>query len=140
MASTTPYNPDVVLAKWLSLDNHVHNVHVGHGSKYPVCSHGRLSPARKWFKRRKFMKCMMRMYPASYMYFLFYIDTKDSVTLTKIITSTHMCKDVRRLSPIHQTSSLEAFHSLILHFAPKNLALSYKGMDSRLVCACMQVA
>ena len=35
------------------------------------------------------------------------------------MASTTLCKDLTRLSPKHQTSSLEAFHSVIIHFAPK---------------------
>ena len=34
-------------------------------------------------------------------------------------------------SPLHQTSSLESFHNVIIHFAPKSIALSYHGMISR---------
>lgn len=37
-------------------------------------------------------------------------------------------KDVAKLSPHHQTSSLEAFHSVILRFAPKNIVFPFLGM------------
>ncbi|KAL0984617.1 hypothetical protein UPYG_G00144210 [Umbra pygmaea] len=48
-----------------------------------------------------------------------------------------LLKDVRQLSPQHQTFSLEAFHSLILHFAPKHTGFSYLGMYSRLLLAAL---
>lgn len=31
--------------------------------------------------------------------------------------------DVKKLSPLYQTSAMEGFHSVILQFAPKNVAL-----------------
>ncbi|CAL9700046.1 unnamed protein product [Knipowitschia caucasica] len=46
-------------------------------------------------------------------------------------------KDVRQLSPSHQTYSLEAFHALILHFAPKHTGFSFLGMYSRLLLAAL---
>lgn len=48
-----------------------------------------------------------------------------------------LVKDIRQLSPQHQTFSLEAFHSLILHFAPKHTGFSFLGMYSRLLLAAM---
>ncbi|XP_030220010.1 uncharacterized protein LOC115549133 [Gadus morhua] len=56
-----------------------------------------------------------------------------AVKLEGIITRTSLLKDVRQLSPQHQTYSSEAFHSLILHFAPKHTGFSYHGMYSRLL-------
>ena len=59
------------------------------------------------------------------------LDTKASEKLTAIINKKQLCKDMRRLSTFVQTSSLEAFHSLIIQFAPKLTAFSYHGMQSR---------
>jgi len=51
-----------------------------------------------------------------------------SVLLTE---NKKLLQDVAKLSPLHQTSAIEAFHSLILHFAPKMTAFSYTGMLCR---------
>ena len=33
---------DMCEAKWLSLDNHIHNIHRGRGKPFPKCEHPRL--------------------------------------------------------------------------------------------------
>lgn len=53
--------------------------------------------------------------------------------LEGVVTKASLLKDVKQLSPQHQTFSLEAFHSLILLFAPKHTGFSYLGMYSRSV-------
>ena len=54
VASTPSSEEEVIKAKWLSLDNHMHNVHHGHAAKFPTCLHGRLQGDRtkRWLKRR----------------------------------------------------------------------------------------
>ena len=47
--STEEGNEDLIRAKWLSLVNHIQNVHRGHGSLFPKCLHKRLK-GRKWIK------------------------------------------------------------------------------------------
>ena len=44
-----------------------------------------------------------------------------------------LLKDIAKISPRQQTSSLESFHSLILRFAPKNVVFPFLGMLCRLV-------
>ena len=39
--------------------------------------------------------------------------------------------DIRQLSPLAQTSGLEAFHSVVIHFVPKMLSYSFKEMLCR---------
>ena len=59
--------------------------------------------------------------------------TKACEKVLKIITSTYLRSDVRKLSSGMQTSSVEAFHSVVNHFALKLLSFSYEGMCSRYV-------
>ena len=61
------------------------------------------------------------------------IDTKASEKLTSLLNNTYLLKDLTRLSPSYQTSSLESFHSVVIHYAPKSIAFSYTGMQSRCV-------
>ena len=54
--STSDGNGDVIQAKWLSVNNHIHNKHRNHGKLFPVCEHKTLQGKRrkkKWFKHRK---------------------------------------------------------------------------------------
>ena len=59
------------------------------------------------------------------------LDTKLSQKLCEIIRNKMLCKDIQNLSTSYQTSRLEAFHSVVIQFAPKSTAFSYPGMKSR---------
>ena len=65
------------------------------------------------------------------------IGTKVYDKMSKIVNNTLLLSDVRKLSATFQTSNLEAYHSVITHFAPKLLAFSYEGMSGRLVNNCL---
>ena len=57
--STQSGDGEEIKAKWLSLDNHIHNKHRGHGKVFPKCQHGRLprQGRKKWFKPRELINC-----------------------------------------------------------------------------------
>jgi len=56
------------------------------------------------------------------------IGSKACELLNDIILNKHQFK---KLSPSHQTSSLESYHSVVNHFAPKLMSFSYVGMHCR---------
>ena len=62
-----------------------------------------------------------------------FADTKTSEKLSTLLTSNHLCNDMIKLSPKYQTSSVESFHNVIIHFASKSVAFSYLGMQCRYV-------
>ena len=57
--------------------------------------------------------------------------TTAYVEFEKIVLDKRLLKDVRNLSTRQLTSSLEAFNSLLLQFAPKLRAFSHRGMLCR---------
>ena len=42
LASTPSDHGELIKAKWLSVDNHIHNVHCNHGEIFPRCQHAQL--------------------------------------------------------------------------------------------------
>ena len=48
-----------------------------------------------------------------------FADTKASEKLSALLIDTRLLNDLVRLSPSYQTSSLESYHSVIIHYAPK---------------------
>ena len=65
------------------------------------------------------------------MYLFTYAGSKACEKLYDIICNNRLLVDVQKLSPEKQTSSLESYHSVVNHFAPKLMAFSYIGMHCR---------
>ncbi|XP_049516645.1 uncharacterized protein LOC125942505 [Dermacentor silvarum] len=51
--------------------------------------------------------------------------------LKAILAAPHLLRDLPRASHKAQTFGLEAFHSLLIHFAPKSSKFTYEGMLAR---------
>ncbi|XP_030205821.1 uncharacterized protein LOC115538274 isoform X2 [Gadus morhua] len=117
-ASTPTGDPDEMQAKWQSMINHVQDIHEHSTPAFPSCAH----PPLEGEARNK-----ERLEPGS----------PAATKLESVAARKALVKDVRQLSPQHQTFSLEAYHSLILHFAPKHTGFSFLWMYSRLLLAAL---
>lgn len=53
--------------------------------------------------------------------------------LEKVIKGRLLVKDVKKLSPAEQTSSLESYHKVVCFFAPKFVHFEFPQMQARLV-------
>ncbi|CAN7940683.1 unnamed protein product [Ixodes hexagonus] len=92
---------------WLSMRNHVINKHSGHEGDYGRCIHGDMPEhTRPW------------MDPSMFLFF----------QLKSITGDKRLLKDLAQMSPHGQTYALEAFHSVLIDFAPKSQAFSPEGM------------
>ncbi|KAL7376390.1 hypothetical protein ABVT39_007092 [Epinephelus coioides] len=112
------------LAKLNSMLNHIQDKHTHDDPLYPRCEHD-LHPGSQ--QKKKDPKKDKWLQPGTLAFY----------KLVKQISSKRVQKDVEKLSPHHQMSSLEAFHSLVIRFAPKSVAFSYIGMLCRLYLAAM---
>ncbi|XP_052813268.1 uncharacterized protein LOC128240615 isoform X1 [Mya arenaria] len=107
-ASSQGEEGSMIAAKWTSVVNHVQDIHTGHGDLYQQCTHGPLEP-REWLKK----------------------GSKAAAKMEDILLNKRLCKDIKNLSTGFQTSTLESFHSVINHFAPKMTAYSFHGQMCR---------
>ncbi|XP_058628472.1 uncharacterized protein LOC131538581 isoform X2 [Onychostoma macrolepis] len=105
------------VAKWTSILNHVQDMHTHDDPFFPRCLH----PQRTTRGKSKWLRA----------------GTPAFCRLEKVLRNKRILKDVEKLSPHHQTSSLEAFHSVILRFAPKNIVFSFLGMLCRFYLAAL---
>ncbi|XP_065054534.1 uncharacterized protein LOC135683252 [Rhopilema esculentum] len=111
-ASTSKDSPQLIKEKWLSLFNHIINKHEGHdGQLFKCCEHGPME--REWLIKGKAA----------------YKELKDKLTKTQLLN------DIAKLSPVEQTSHLESFHNIVLHFAPKHTHFHFQAMTARVLLA-----
>ncbi|KAK0156612.1 hypothetical protein N1851_000044 [Merluccius polli] len=79
--------------------------HIHNNPLFPKCQH----PVRKSRDRKKWFQ------PGS----------KALCKVEKVLTNKRVLSDVEKLSSMYQTSTLEAFHSVILRFTPKSLPIHW---------------
>ena len=96
--------------------NHVANIHSWNGEKMTSCEHGVIEDDDiAWLD----------------------IDSPAHVALKDVVLSSKLLKDVGKLSTSLHTGSLEAYHSMLLKYAPKRQHFHYTGMQSRLQLAAL---
>lgn len=105
---------ELVVEKWKSILRHVTNIHVDHGQLFPRCEHGALEP-RMW------MHC----------------GSKAHEELISIVSNKLLCRDIKKLSPAEQTSSLESYHKIVTFFAPKSVHFFFRAMEARILIAAL---
>lgn len=115
-AASSTSGPERV-AKWTSILNHVQDIHTHEEPVFPKCLH----PTRTSRDKSKWLTA----------------GTPAFCRLEKVLTNKRVLKDVGKLSPHFQISLLEAFHSVILRFAPKNVVFPFLGMLCRLYLAAL---
>ncbi|XP_064469817.1 uncharacterized protein LOC135384551 [Ornithodoros turicata] len=93
---------------WLSIQNHVVDIHSQQNRSYPCCLHGPITDG-DWLD------------PDSLAYKKF----------KEVTGNLRLFKDVAQMSANTQTYALESFHSLLIKFAPKFVAFSPEGMLCR---------
>ena len=135
----------LIEAKWLSFMRHVNNEHVGHpNASYDKCHHGDITENKKWIKVSHtlmtlslFSKIGMRLlkinFNVLFLNTLVFKGSKPYQKLKNILTKTTLVKDVKKRSPVVQTSSLEGFHSVLNHWHPKMICFSWLGTYCRSV-------
>ncbi|KAG0432453.1 hypothetical protein HPB47_020823 [Ixodes persulcatus] len=116
----------LVIDIWLSMHNHVINKQSGHEGTYERYFHGDMpEPTRP------------RMDPSMFLFFqlnvafLKHVPSSDSQAYNQFKSITgdkRLLKDLAQMSPHGQTYALEAFHSVLIDFAPKSQAFSPEGM------------
>lgn len=113
-ASSSDGIGELVSEKWLSVLNHITNVHEGHGQRFPKCLHGELED-RNWIKK----------------------GSLAFLEMEKVVKGKLLVNDIKKLSPAEQTSALESYHHVVCHFAPKALHFFYAPMKARLYIAAL---
>ena len=113
-ASSSDGRSELVVAKWQSLINHICNKHRHENPHFPECLHGDIEE-RLWLEE----------------------GTAACEMLRDLLYKTRFMSDISKLSPHHQTSSVEGFHSLIINYAPKHTGYSFRGMITRTALAAL---
>ncbi|XP_077507375.1 uncharacterized protein LOC144117722 [Amblyomma americanum] len=104
-AASSEGKAQLIVPKWLSLLNHIRDIHTHDQALFPMCLHGDIEP-KQWLRE----------------------ESEAFQKLEDIAKSKALLQDMPRLSTRHQTYGLEAFHSLLVHFTPKTYHYSYSGM------------
>ena len=143
-SSSHGQSPEIIEAKWVSICHHVVNKHTFHDNElYTQCNHKkRLKTAnrKKWMDKSVYfmlyplliyLRCIIYKLDRIFMYKLLFSESPAYDVFCKMVKKKSVLKDVKKMSTGQQTSNVEAYHSVIIHFAPKNTFFPYLGMQTR---------
>ncbi|KAG0440402.1 hypothetical protein HPB47_016300 [Ixodes persulcatus] len=63
--------------------------------------------------------------------------TETFKTLESVVLSSHLLRDIPKLSSDEQTFALEAFHGVLVHLASKSVGYCYEGLQARTYIAAL---
>jgi len=63
--------------------------------------------------------------------------SKTHKELELIVNSKQLCKDIKQLAHLGQTSALQSFHKIVTFFAPKNFHYFYSAMEAQILLAAL---
>ena len=132
VVSTPNSDGDMMVAKWLSLET-TFTIYTPDTANSFGSTHmeGLLDETKTRSGLRGVSDIHVQKYYSELMYVYAVTDSKASEKLSVLLKNPKLSKDIAKLSPAYQTSSLESFHSVVIHFAPKSTAFSYQGMQCR---------
>ncbi|KAM7290348.1 uncharacterized protein ISCGN_026993, partial [Ixodes scapularis] len=113
-ARTSNGQGDLILAKWTSITRHISDVHHHVNPLHPACLHGNLTD-RLWIEE----------------------GTETFKKLESVVLSSHLLRDIPKLSSDEQTFGLEAFHGVLVHFASKSVGYCHEGLLARTYVAAL---
>ena len=129
-AATCDGIADVLVEKWTSIIHHISNTHkFDENTHFKRCTHvdveGEVETTpvhgNSEEKRKKWLKK----------------DSPAYVALCTIALNPRLLKDIRMLANFCHTGALEAYHSLILKYAPKRTEFDFNAMEGRLQLAAL---
>ena len=128
---------DQILAKLQSMCNHITNIHEHPDIPlHPKCLHENIvsnSGEKDWLHKGEYNnKYSAICYQSTVNYYSYILsDSLPFIKLHQLMNGTRFLNDVKQLSIMEQTASIESFNSLVLEFTPKLRAYSYIGMLTR---------
>ena len=138
MASTPNGKWAMIKVKWLSLDNHMHNVYRGHSENFLKV------PAWKASKMKKKQKMIEETYALlkqllsiAGQHNSFSANTKPTEKLSSVLMNVTMCKYIVRLCSPYETLPLKSYTVWFDHSAPQSIAISMKGWNAGTWSTCV---
>ena len=62
---------------------------------------------------------------------LLFLGSKGYKELKAVLCKKQLLNDMKKMSPLQQTSALESYHNIVIQFAPKSTHFSYLVMKAR---------